>query len=69
MCFAGYISGKRYAERWINMKKAKIVLIFSLLVLISLLVVFIVTRPTEENEAEPKPVSKLEQYQAGLKDK
>ena len=51
------------------MKKAKIVLIFSLLVLISLLVVFIVTRPVEENDAEPKPVSKLEQYQAGLKDK
>ena len=51
------------------MKKAKIVLIFSLLILISLLVVFIVTRPSDENEAEPKAVSKLEQYQAGLKDK
>lgn len=50
------------------MKKAKIVLIFSLLVLISLLVVFILSRPVDENEAAPKPVSKLEQYQAGLKD-
>ena len=51
------------------MKKAKIVLIFSLLILISLLVVVILTRPADESEAEPKAVSKLEEYQASLKDK
>ena len=50
------------------MKKAKLVLIFSLLVLIALLVVYIMSRPAEETEAEQKPVSKLEQYQADLKD-
>jgi len=60
---------KRIIKGGIHLKKAKIVLIFSLLILISLLVVFIVTRPSDETEAEPKAVSKLEQYQAGLKDK
>ena len=48
------------------MKKAKIVLIFSLLVLIALLVVFIMSRPSEENEVSEKPTSKLEQYQKEL---
>ncbi|MBO4781462.1 MAG: hypothetical protein IK007_03670 [Lachnospiraceae bacterium] len=48
------------------MKKAKIVLIFSLLVLIALLVVFIMSRPKEESEVTEKPTSKLEQYQKDL---
>ena len=48
------------------MKKAKIVLIFSLLVLIALLVVFIMSRPKEKSEVTEKPTSKLEQYQKDL---
>ena len=52
------------------MKKAKIILILSLLILISLLIVFIMNRPADESgsESETKPVSKLEQYQAEYKD-
>ncbi|MBR4341677.1 MAG: hypothetical protein IKP88_03020 [Lachnospiraceae bacterium] len=43
------------------MKKAKIVLILSLLVFITLLIVFLVSG--SKNKEEEKPVSQREQYQ------
>lgn len=50
------------------MKKAKIVLLISLLIFIGLLLFFIFTTSPGDEEAE-KPVSKLEEYQKGLQEK
>ena len=50
------------------MKKAKIVLLISLLIFIGLLLFFIFTTSPAEEGTE-KPVSKLEEYQKGLQEK
>ena len=49
------------------MKKAKIVLLISLLIFIGLLLFFIFTASPAE-EGPVKPVSKLEEYQKGLQE-